>query len=85
MYFVPELHQTQIITAAVPGPYSPAHGLGAKQMTTYETIIAAYPELLNKDLLSEGIFLQDDSDNKGVFIVEWNYSKPLPSGLKIGK
>ena len=54
-------------------------------MNTYEAIIAAYPELENADFLSNGIWLQDDSDGKGVFIAEWNYSKPIPAGLKLGK
>jgi hypothetical protein len=54
-------------------------------MTVYETIIAAYPELENADLFGAGIMLQDDSDGKGAFIAAWGYTKPLPTGLKIGK
>jgi hypothetical protein len=54
-------------------------------MTIQETIYAAYSELEGADLLTEGINLQDDSDGKGAWIVAWNYSKPLPKGLKIGK
>lgn len=54
-------------------------------MTIIETIVAAYPELENADLLSLGIWLQDDLDGKGVFIVKWDYSKPIPAGLKLGK
>lgn len=54
-------------------------------MTLYETIIAAYPELKNADLFSSGILLQDDSDGQGVFIADWNFSKPIPDGLKLGK
>jgi hypothetical protein len=54
-------------------------------MTHYETIVTAYPELESSDLLNVGIILQDDSDGQGAFIAEWNYSKPLPSQLKIGK
>ncbi len=54
-------------------------------MTTYETIIAAYPELENKDFLSNGIWLQDDSDGLGVYILKWDYAKPIPAGLKLGK
>jgi len=54
-------------------------------MTTQETIYAAYPELQGADLLAEGIFLQDDLDGKGAWLVKWEYSKPLPAGLKIGK
>ena len=54
-------------------------------MTIYETIVTAYPELDGADLFGLGIMLQDDSDGLGAYIVEWAYSKPLPSGLKIGK
>ena len=50
-----------------------------------ETIISTYPELENVDFLNLGIVLQDDSDGQGAFIVEWNYSKPIPDGLKLAK
>lgn len=55
-------------------------------MTLREQIIAVYPELEGTKTFAEGIILlQDDSDGQGVYIAEWNYSKPLPDGLKIGK
>jgi hypothetical protein len=55
-------------------------------MTLYETIIETYPELINSKLFIDGtILLQDDSDGKGGFIAKWEYSKPLPVGLKMGK
>jgi hypothetical protein len=54
-------------------------------MTIIETIKTTYPELENVDLLDVGIALQDDSDKMGIFIAEWNYSKPIPDGLKVGK
>jgi len=56
-------------------------------MTIYETIITAYPELLKKpDSFTNGtIGLQDDSDGVGVYVVKWNYSKPIPDGLVLGK
>jgi len=56
-------------------------------MSIYEQVIAAYPELAdNKDVFTDGtIILQDDSDGKGAYIREWNYSKPIPDGLKLGK
>ena len=55
-------------------------------MTILETIFAAYPELEGTDLyFTHGIKLQDDSDGAGIYIVEWNYLKPLPKGLKLGK
>ena len=56
-------------------------------MTLFEQIVSAYPELAeNKDLFMDGtIMLQDDSDGQGAYIREWNYSKPIPDGLKLGK
>ena len=54
-------------------------------MTMYETIVTTYPELEGADLFGVGIMLQDDSDGKGAYIVEWNYSKPIPDGLTLGK
>jgi len=29
--------------------------------------------------------LQDDSDGNGAYIAKWEYSKPLPEGMKVGK
>ena len=55
-------------------------------MTIYETIVAAYPELKNSDAFVNGVItLQDDSDGLGAYIAKWEYSKPLPAGLKVGK
>jgi hypothetical protein len=54
-------------------------------MTIYETITTKYPELVDADFLKLGIILQDDSDGQGAYVAEWNYSKPIPAGLKIGK
>jgi hypothetical protein len=56
-------------------------------MEIYETIMDAYPELTYLDFQPPmgSIFLRDDSDGKGVYIEKWEYSKPLPDGLKIGK
>ena len=55
-------------------------------MSIYEQIIAVYPELEGSDVFRHRvILLQDDSDGAGVYIAEWNYSEPLPDGLKIGK
>lgn len=51
-----------------------------------EQIIEAYPEFTDvESLMDYGIWLQDDSDGKGVFIAKWDYSKPIPEGLKLGK
>ncbi len=55
-------------------------------MSLYETIISEYPELTNNDFgLNGTIKLQDDSDGVGAYIREWNYSKPIPEGLTLGK
>ena len=54
-------------------------------MNLWQEIINKYPELIDKDLSQEGIVLQNDSDGFGDYIREWNYSKPLPAGLKLGK
>ena len=56
-------------------------------MNIKKEIIETYPELTDKDFdfLSGGtIMLRDDGD--GVqYISKWEYSKPIPDGLKLGK
>ncbi len=55
-------------------------------MSLYDEIIAVYSELTMSDLFGDGtITLQNDSDGAGDFIREWNYSKPIPEGMKLGK
>ena len=56
-------------------------------MTLWEKIIAVYPELTDADFhpTSGNISLQDDSDGQGAYIAKWEYSKPIPEGLKLGK
>jgi len=57
-------------------------------MTLYETIIATYPELADINDLkfwTKTINLQDDSDGIGAYIAKWDYSKPIPEGLTLGK
>ena len=55
-------------------------------MTIYETIIATYPELERTKVFEDCvIYLENDSDGIGTWIREWNYSKPLPEGLVVGK
>jgi hypothetical protein len=53
-------------------------------MTIVETIKEAYPELEGKDFEIK-LLVQDDSDGEGAYIAQWNYSKPIPEGLKLGK
>jgi hypothetical protein len=55
-------------------------------MELWEKIIEAYPEINPTDnFLDLGIVLQDDKDGVGAYIKEWNYSKPIPEGLNLGK
>ena len=55
-------------------------------MELWEKIIQAYPEINPTDTFMDlGIFLQDDNDGLGAYIREWNYSKPIPEGLSLGK
>lgn len=52
-----------------------------------DVILETYPELGNDDFhpVSGSIVLQDDSDGLGTYIRKWEYSKPIPTGLKLGK
>ena len=56
-------------------------------MNVFEKIVNAYPELLdNLDSFANGtISLRNDSDGVGDYIEGWNYSKPIPDGLTLGK
>jgi hypothetical protein len=55
-------------------------------MDLFTIITEAYPELTDKDFSNGGkVMLQDDSDGLGAYIKEWNYDKPIPEGLKLGK
>ena len=55
-------------------------------MTLLEKLIATYPELSDDTVFIDGtIVLQDDTDELGAYIAKWNYSKPIPNGLKLGK
>ena len=55
-------------------------------MDLYQTIKNFYPELEDKDFFPQRgkILLEDDGDGI-VYISKWNYSKPIPEGLKLGK
>lgn len=55
-------------------------------MELWEKIVEAYPEIdATKDFRELGIHLQDDSDGQGAYIAKWDYTKPIPAGLKLGK
>jgi hypothetical protein len=56
-------------------------------MELWQKIIEAYPEVADNDYAAflEQIILQDDSDGVGAYIAHWEYSKPIPEGLTLGK
>lgn len=55
-------------------------------MSLWNQIVEIYPELTNLDFHPERgqIHLQDDGDGIA-YIKRWDYSKPIPDGLKLGK
>lgn len=57
-------------------------------MELWEKIIKAYPELADNDFANFGlggsIALRDDGDGVA-YIAKWDYSKPIPEGLTLGK
>jgi hypothetical protein len=53
-------------------------------MELWQIIRNAYPELTDADFVKT-IVLVDDADGEGAYIASWNYSKPIPDGLKLGK
>ena len=56
-------------------------------MDLFTQIKTIYPELVDADfyLITGSILLRDDSDGQGAYIAKWEYSKPIPNGLKLGK
>jgi hypothetical protein len=52
----------------------------------FNEIVKVYPELTSVDFYPDfgSIFLKDDGDGI-VYIAKWEYSKPIPTGLKVGK
>lgn len=55
-------------------------------MTLYDEIISVYPELTVEDFdpRDGSIGLSDDGDGVA-YIAKWEYSKPIPKGMKLGK
>ena len=54
-------------------------------MELWEQIIEAYPEISATDYFPDlGIYLADDGDGVA-YISKWEYSKPIPEGLSLGK
>lgn len=54
-------------------------------LTLFQKIKAAYPELTDDHFLDGTIILQNDSDGLGDYIAKWDYAKPIPDDLKLGK
>ena len=56
-------------------------------MSLFDQIIECYPQLTNADFAVIGgtIVLRDDTDGLGEYIEKWEYSQPIPEGLKLGK
>jgi len=56
-------------------------------MELWEKIVSEYPELADNDYEAfiYSIRLQNDSDGVGAYIAKWEYSKPIPDGLTLGK
>lgn len=55
-------------------------------MSLFDQIVQTYSELTSKDFhpISGSINLKDDGDGIA-YISKWEYSKPIPEGLKLGK
>jgi hypothetical protein len=55
-------------------------------MTIVEQILETYPELSDFECFRDNtIIVQDDSDGVGAYIAKWEYTKPIPNGLSLGK
>lgn len=55
-------------------------------MDLFQLISEAYPELEGSDFLPGygSILLKDDGDGI-VYLAKWDYEKPIPAGIKLGK
>jgi hypothetical protein len=55
-------------------------------MSLWQTIVETYPELIDADFNpTTGIITLIDDGDGIVYIEKWNYQKPIPNGLKLGK
>lgn len=55
-------------------------------MNLHKEITTLYPELTDQDFIDGLVVcLKDDSDGLGPYILRWEYDKPLPEGLSVGK
>jgi hypothetical protein len=55
--------------------------------TLFDKITEIYPELSTDRTAFHNftIVLQDDGDEVGAYIAKWEYDKPIPEGLSLGK
>ena len=53
------------------------------KLTLYDKIIAAFPELTDKDFDSDFGVISLRNDGEGDYIAKWEYSKPLTSALEV--
>jgi hypothetical protein len=53
-------------------------------MSLFNIIKEIYPEIEDWEFAEGSIRLQDDGDGI-VYIAKWEYDKPIPEGLKLGK
>jgi hypothetical protein len=56
-------------------------------MSLYNQIVELLPELIDSNEFLDGgsINLRNDADGHGDYIEKWEYTKPIPKGLKLGK
>jgi hypothetical protein len=55
-------------------------------MSLFDELIQTLPELTSDDFDPKKGTIQLQQDSDGVeFIVKWEYHKPIPAGLKLGK
>ena len=56
-------------------------------MELWEKIVNEYPETADNNfaVFRNTIVLHDDADGVGAYIAKWEYSKPIPDGLTLGK
>jgi len=56
-------------------------------MSIWDKIVKEYAELADRDFDREdgSILLKNDGDGQGDYIAKWEYDKPIPEGLTLGK
>jgi hypothetical protein len=54
-------------------------------MSLFDDIIAIYPELTVEDFYPRSGSIRLQNDGNGDYIAKWEYNKPIPEGLTLGK